>query len=143
MSRMEISAGGVVYRFVGGGLQIQLIQDRYGKVSLAKGKREPGETPREAALREIREETGIEGRIIELVDIIRYQYENEKYGLVDKEVRYYLVEALGGELRAQQEEIRGVEWFSPEEALILHKKSGYENNHPILRSALTMLGLKF
>lgn len=142
MSRTEISAGGVVYRREDGRLQIQLIQDRYGKVSLAKGKRETGETPREAALREIREETGIEGRIVQLVDIIRYQYENEKYGLVDKEVRYYLVEALGGKLKAQLEEIRGVEWFSPEEALILHKKSGYQNNHPILRSAMKMLGMK-
>ena len=57
----EISAGGVVFRKVDGELQIQLIQDRYGKISLPKGKMEPGETIEQTALREIVEETGIEG----------------------------------------------------------------------------------
>ena len=38
MSHKEISAGGVVYRNVNDQIQIQLITDRYGKISFAKGK---------------------------------------------------------------------------------------------------------
>lgn len=75
MARTKFSAGGVVYRYHAGALQIQLILDRYGKHSLPKGKMEAGETIEETALREIREETGIVGSItspwtLSLINII-------------------------------------------------------------------------
>ena len=69
MNHKEISAGGVVYRYNGDQLQIQLIKDRYGKMSFAKGKQEPGESVEETALREIVEETGIVGIIVKPIDI--------------------------------------------------------------------------
>ncbi|SFS86418.1 NUDIX hydrolase [Paenibacillus sp. BC26] len=137
----EISAGGVVFRKVGGELQVQLIQDRYGKISLPKGKMEPGETIEQTALREIVEETGMEGVIVSPIDQIKYKYNHESKGLVDKEVHYYLVEAVGGKLQAQVEEIRGVEWFEPLEAWRRQKQSGYNNNDRILAGALRLLGL--
>ncbi|MBB3108973.1 8-oxo-dGTP pyrophosphatase MutT (NUDIX family) [Paenibacillus phyllosphaerae] len=138
----EISAGGVVYRKVDGKLQIQLIQDRYGKISLPKGKMEPGETVEQTALREIVEETGMEGMIIAPIDQIKYKYNHESKGSVDKEVHYYLVEAIGGKLQAQVEEIRGVEWFEPMEAWRRQRQSGYSNNDQILSGALKLLGLE-
>ncbi|MEV5028643.1 NUDIX hydrolase [Paenibacillus sp. LPE1-1-1.1] len=139
----EISAGGVVYRRTGEGkLQIQLIQDRYGKVSLPKGKMEAGETIEQTALREIVEETGLEGVIIAPIDQIKYQYEHDAHGIVDKEVHYYLVEAVGGSLQAQVEEIRGVDWFEPQEAWKRQKQSGYDNNHRIVAGAFQLLGLQ-
>ncbi|QHW30450.1 NUDIX domain-containing protein [Paenibacillus rhizovicinus] len=138
----EISAGGVVFRRVNGELQIQLIQDRYGKISLPKGKMEPGETVEQTALREIVEETGIQGAIVSPIDQIKYRYSHESKGLVDKEVHYYLVEAVGGKLQAQVEEIRGVEWFEPVEAWRRQKQSGYNNNDRILGGALRLLGVK-
>ncbi len=69
----EISAGGVVYRKAGDDLQVQMIQDRYGKITLPKGKMEPGETVEQTALREILEETGIVGRIVKPLETITYQ----------------------------------------------------------------------
>ncbi|RAP76730.1 NUDIX hydrolase [Paenibacillus montanisoli] len=137
----EISAGGVVFRKVNGELQVQLIQDRYGKISLPKGKMEPGETIEQTALREIVEETGMEGVIVSPIDQIKYKYNHESKGLVDKEVHYYLVEAVGGKLQAQVEEIRGVEWFEPMEAWRRQRQSGYNNNDRILAGALRLLGL--
>lgn len=136
----EISAGGVVYRRQDGKLHVQMIQDRYGKITLAKGKMEPGETVEQTALREILEETGIHGRIVEPVEVIAYQYTNAKAETVDKEVHYYLVEATDGALQAQVEEIRGVEWLEPEEAWRQQLESGYENNNSVLGSALRKLG---
>lgn len=141
MNRKEISAGGVVYRQQDGVLQIQLIQDRYGKTSLAKGKMEPGETIEETALREIQEETGIVGRIIAPVDIIAYKYNHPEYGVVDKEVHYYLVEAEEGVLKPQVEEINDVEWFEPLTAWKKQCESGYGNNDIILRKALELLNI--
>lgn len=136
----EISAGGVVYRMHEGHLQVQLIQDRYGKITLPKGKMEAGETVPETALREIREETGIEGRIVSPLEIIKYQYQLPQMGMINKEVHYYLVEAVGGKLQPQVEEIRGVEWLEPGEAWRKHKKSGYANNDSVLKKALIELG---
>lgn len=143
MPDKEISAGGVVYRRNAGRLQIQLITDRYGRFSFAKGKREPGETIEETALREIREETGLIGQIDGLIDIIAYTYHHPVHGPVDKEVHYYLVESRGGQLRPQVEEIRDVAWYEAKEAWEKQLKSGYDNNDFILEKALNMLNLKF
>ncbi|WP_281888277.1 NUDIX hydrolase [Paenibacillus sp. YYML68] len=136
----EISAGGVVYRKSADGLEVQLIQDRYGKITLPKGKMEPGETIEETALREILEETGITGTIIAPLETIHYQFHLTGVGTVDKEVHYYLVEAVGGTLQAQVEEIRGVEWLQPLEAWNQQKSSGYGNNDSVLHKALKALG---
>ncbi|OAB33980.1 NUDIX hydrolase [Paenibacillus glacialis] len=141
MARKEISAGGVVYMKKQEDLRIQLILDRYGKVSLAKGKMEPGETIEETALREIEEETGILGEVISPVDIIAYTYQNPVHGEVNKEVHYYLVEAKGGHLKPQVEEINEVSWYDSQEAWSRQQKSGYRNNDTILRKALLLLGV--
>ncbi|MEK8129412.1 NUDIX domain-containing protein [Paenibacillus filicis] len=138
----EISAGGVVYRKAADGLQVQMIQDRYGKITLPKGKMEPGETVEQTALREILEETGIQGSIIRPLETISYQFQLTGVGPVDKEVHYYLVEATGGELQAQVEEIRGVEWLEPLDAWHQQTTSGYGNNDSVLRKALTALGFE-
>lgn len=142
MNKKEISAGGVVYRTgEDGQLQIQLIMDRYGKMTLAKGKMEAGETIEQTALREILEETGMVGRIVEPIDIIAYTYQHAEFGPVDKEVHYYLVEAEGGDLQPQIEEIKGVDWYTPAEAWSKQQQDGYDNNDEILRTGLSKLGI--
>lgn len=57
--RTEHSAGGVVLRRIGGTLHVLLIRDPYQNWGLPKGHVEEGEDAREAALREVREETGL------------------------------------------------------------------------------------
>lgn len=138
--KKEISAGGVVYRQIGDVIQIMLIVDRYRKLAFAKGRMETGETIEQAALREIKEETNIDGKIIQPLTINYYQFEHTEYGQVEKETHYYLVEALSGELKAQTEEIRGVEWHNAADAWAEHNLNGYENNRGILKMALEILG---
>jgi len=140
--KKEISAGGVVYRKPDGRLEIQMIEDRFGRQTLAKGKMEPGETVEQTALREILEETGVGGRIVAPLRTISYQYEHAELGTVLKEVHYYLVEAEEGPLRAQLEEIAGVAWHEPSSAWKLQKDAGYDNNDEVLRSALEKLGVQ-
>lgn len=139
----EISAGGVVFaRKEDGSLQIQLIRDRYGKMTLAKGKREPGEDIEQTALREIREETGIIGKIVAPLSVVCYKYMSVQGGEIDKEVHYFLVEAIGGKLAPQAEEIEDVRWYEPQEAWKLQLAYGYMNNNEVLQRALNRLGVR-
>jgi 8-oxo-dGTP pyrophosphatase MutT (NUDIX family) len=139
---VEVSAGGVVFKEEDGRYWIQMIQDRYGKITLPKGKMEPGETKEQTALREIAEETGIEGEIIEPIETISYQFSHPKHGNMDKEVHYFLVRGIGGNLQAQVEEIRGVEWLEPVEAWRQQIQYGYSNNDSVLCKALKKLGIE-
>ena len=136
-----ISAGGVVYRQGDAGLELQLIRDRFGKITMAKGKMEPGETIVETALREIAEETGIAGRIVEPLTVVTYVVKASDREPFNKEAHYYLVEAVGGTTQAQIEEIAGVGWYNPIEAWKLQREHGYENNDETLRIALNKLGI--
>ncbi|MCD1261594.1 deoxyribose-phosphate aldolase [Paenibacillus athensensis] len=138
----EISAGGVVFRREADELLIQLIQDRFGNMTLAKGKMEPGETVEETALREIGEETGIHGRIVGPLERIAYRFSDAVKGDVEKEVHYYLVEALDADVQVQVEEISDVLWLTPEEAWKRQLESGYDNNNVVLHKALARLGCR-
>lgn len=135
----EKSAGGVVYRIRKGRAEILLIADRYGKWTLPKGKKESGETDEQTALREIKEETGIDGMIIEKIDHVKYRYMHPERGMVDKGVVYYLVEASKGKEVPQLEEIDGLGWYAPEDALQLQREKGYDNNDIILNLALARI----
>ncbi len=138
----EISAGGVVFSREADGLKIMLIEDRYGRWSLPKGKQETGESLPETCLREIMEETGIVGKVISDIETIYYNYVHPELGTMNKEVHYFLVEKVSGEVAVQYEEIRSVHWFEPLEAWRIQSKSGYENNHSVLKKALEVLGIQ-
>jgi len=128
----EVSAGGVVYRRVGDDLFFLMIKDGYGKWTLPKGIIEPGESPRETALREIREETGVNGWIEKEIGRTDYFY-TDRRGRVGKTVYYFLVRADNDHLRPLLGEIREARWVLYPEALNLN---GYENNRPILERAI-------
>lgn len=138
----EISAGGVVYQKQNEEWQFLMIVDRYGKVTLAKGKQEPGETIEETALREIAEETGIGGKLVEHLETIHYDYHHpETKEIVNKEVHYYLVEAYSTEITVQVEEINEVRWCTLAEAWQLQQEKGYRNNDSVLKHALARFGV--
>lgn len=103
---------------------------------------ESGETIEQTALREIQEETGIQGKIIRPIEVIYYQYYNPDHGQVDKEVHYFLVEAVDGELSPQMSEINKARWFRPKDAWDLQMGEGYGNNHSVVQKALDQLGIE-
>ena len=138
--RKEYSAGGIVFQKSNDHVEMLLIKDRYGKISLPKGHVESGETTKQAALREVFEETGMIGKIVsEVIGSVTYMFEHPGFGQIEKVVTYYLIEAIGGNLQAQLSEIRQVLWVPIDQVYALHLKEGYENNHEIMKKAVDLL----
>ena len=111
------SAGGVVYRRRNGSFEIALVgRSRAGIWGLPKGTPQPGETREETALREVREETGLEVRLIEPLGSIDYWFIAEGTRF-HKTVHYYLMEAIGGDISRHDLEYDLVAWFPIDKAV--------------------------
>jgi 8-oxo-dGTP pyrophosphatase MutT (NUDIX family) len=119
----EHSAGGVVYRPAAGGWEVLLVErKRYNDWSLPKGHLEPGETPEAAALREIEEETGIQGRIAGgPLGTLRYPITGRSGRPTTKVVTHFLVAALDPTAAPapQPGEVDTVRWVPLAEAAAL------------------------
>ena len=132
--RREFSAGGVVYRLRNAeDPEFLLIQDAWGRWTLPKGLIEKGEKPAQAALREVAEETGVEVALAGDLDRVHYFYRDAGGQLVYKTVYYFLMEATGGALSPQFEEISDARWMPAAQAV---EKCGYEDTRPVLEKAL-------
>jgi len=107
-TRRVVSAGGVIFRVVNDEFEVALISRR--RVwCLPKGLIEKGETAEEAALREVREETGLEGEIVEKIGKINYNFfRGKRYS---KTVHFFLLKCVGGSIRNHDFEADKVEWF--------------------------------
>jgi 8-oxo-dGTP pyrophosphatase MutT (NUDIX family) len=102
------AAGGVVWRRGAKGiLEVLLIhRDRYDDWTFPKGKLEPGETHRQAALREVEEETGLRCATGEELPEVRYEDRKGR----SKRVRYWSMEPAGGSFEPN-DEVDEVRWL--------------------------------
>ena len=109
----ETSAGGLVLDLAGEIPRGAIIgrTDRRGRLlwSLPKGHVEPGETPEEAAVREVAEETGIAGEILGSLGTIDFWFIADGRR-IHKTVHHFLLRAVGGQLSDADIEVTEVEW---------------------------------
>ncbi|HET7275525.1 MAG TPA: NUDIX domain-containing protein [Longimicrobiaceae bacterium] len=137
-ARVEISAGGVVYRWHEDGPQVLLIRDAYQHWGFPKGHLEANESAEAAALREVEEETGLG----ELVLGTRLQtidwFFRSRGRLIHKFCHFFLIESPSGETCPQADEgITACRWLSPAEAI---EVISYDNAREVLQSAADELG---
>jgi 8-oxo-dGTP pyrophosphatase MutT (NUDIX family) len=128
-TRHDHSAGGLVLK----GNEVLLIMTRSGhRWQLPRGHLEAGETSQQAAVREIWEETGVQGKILAPLRPIEYDYtENETR--IHKRVDCYLLEYLGGSNEnVDRIEAERAEWFSWDMAL---ERLSFENERSVVRHA--------
>ena len=119
----ELSAGGVLVRRLGGRHHLAAIRPQgrpEGTWALPKGGIDPGEEPAETALREVWEETGVRGRLVEKLGDVKYTYTRRDGARVFKIVSFYLLTAGRGRLGAIEErmrvEVAEARWLPLEEA---------------------------
>ena len=134
--KREKSCGALVVRKNGENFDLVLLRHRFGgHWSFPKGHVEAGESERQTALREVREETGL---AIRLLDGFRESVEYFPKPGVKKQVVYFLGEALGDELVPQEEEISELIWTPLLEAAGLVT---FANDKRLIRLAKRRLGL--
>jgi 8-oxo-dGTP pyrophosphatase MutT (NUDIX family) len=113
----EFSAGGVVVR----GHEVAVIvpkklsPDGRRVLALPKGHPDEGETMKQAAMREVREETGLETELIEKLGDVEYWYQRKGRRIL-KKVTFYLFEYRSGSVEDHDDEIEEARWMPLEDA---------------------------
>jgi 8-oxo-dGTP diphosphatase len=119
----QISAGGVAFRWKDSEPEIAIVSVKPKlRWQLPKGIVDPGESPQVTAVREVREEAGVETALIKLIETIEYWYRSVKYGKpvrYHKFVHFYLLEYKSGNVTDHDHEVEEARWVSFEEALEL------------------------
>ncbi|HST87414.1 MAG TPA: NUDIX hydrolase [Ktedonobacterales bacterium] len=139
------SAGGVVYRRMaapggsareGERAEVVLVgRAREDFWVLPKGTPLAGETTEQVARREVAEETGVTARIVGEVGSIHYWF-SRRGVRYNKEVFYYLMEAVGGDVSLHDHEYDDARWFPLAEAA---GHVAYANEEEIVRRAVAMI----
>jgi 8-oxo-dGTP pyrophosphatase MutT (NUDIX family) len=117
----QVSAGGVAFRWTETGPQIAIVSIKPKlRWQLPKGIVDPGESPEVTAVREVREEAGVETERLGLIETIEYWYRSLRNGKpvrYHKFVHFYLLKYTGGEVANHDHEVEEARWVSFQEAL--------------------------
>ena len=136
--KRQVSSGGVIYRKQEGRCEVALIlrSTRKGQKvwCLPKGLMQETESPEEMARREVREETGLEGKVNEKLGEIQYIfYSPEEHSKIQKTVHFFLMEYLQGSVADHDSEVEEARWFPIETAIDLLM---YDTERDIVKKAL-------
>jgi 8-oxo-dGTP pyrophosphatase MutT (NUDIX family) len=140
--RDQTSSGGVVFRRDGttGAVEVAIIsvgpQKRW---QLPKGLVDPGEKPEATAVREAREEAGVDTKVAAHIETIEYWYAGLERGIrvrFHKHVHFYLLEYLSGDTRDHDAEVNEARWVPIDEAV---GQLAFEGERRVVEKAKVML----
>ena len=137
-TRNEHSSGGAVIDLRDGTPYVAMIATRgRSRWGLPKGAVFAGETSEQAAVREVKEETGLDAEIIGLLDTIEYFFRAGDT-LIRKSVDFYLMHYLGGTMTPQLSEVDDVEWVELSKGI---ERASFDSERKLLSSALAQIEL--
>jgi len=117
----QISAGGVAFRWKEAEPEIVIVSVKPKlRWQLPKGIVDPGESPEVTAVREVKEEAGVEAERLGLIETIEYWYRSVRNGQpvrYHKFVHFYLLEYHSGDVLNHDHEIEEARWVSFDEAI--------------------------
>ena len=131
--KREFSAGGIVFK------DNKVLLTKHSQNhhwSFPKGLIDPGQTSQEAAVREVREEGGVEAEILDKVGYSKYVYSlnGEK---IFKVVTYFLMKYKSGDIKDHDWEVEEAGWYEVEDAL---KQLTFSQDKELLKEALKRYG---
>ena len=133
----EKSCGGIIFYKTRQNTKILLVKNNNGRYwSFPKGHIEDGETEQETAIREIKEETGLD---VTLVNNFREISEYRPFGKIRKRVVFFLARAFTDNVKIQEEEIDSYIWVDLQQA---RKLCSYDNDLRIIEKAELTIHLK-
>jgi 8-oxo-dGTP pyrophosphatase MutT (NUDIX family) len=139
LTTREVSSGGVVYRRGDDGIEVVLAsrRTRRGQLAwgLAKGGIETGESREQAAIREVREETGLTAEIEADLGDTKYMYVWDEIR-IRKTVHFFLMRHTGGDIDDRDDEMEEIRWFPLERAI---KRAAYRGERDMLMKASELL----
>lgn len=137
----QVSAGGVAYRQSGDKTEIAIVsilpEMRW---QLPKGMIDPGETKEQAASREVREEAGVETKLIKWIADTEYWFHAVNQGVrrrFHKQVHWYLMKYVSGSVDDHDHEVAESKWVSIEDALQLLV---FKNERDVVMKASELIG---
>ncbi len=139
LSAMNIEkvAGGVVYCVEDHEIYLALVHDIFGFWTLSKGHIETDEEPAAGAMREIKEELGLDTTVESELGANEYIANDERVGKVRRQVSYFLLKADGRhELEHNSTGLDDARWFQVHE--VVHLKI-YDDLIPIITKAITQV----
>lgn len=136
----QVSAGGVAFRRTNEDVEVALIlTSSERRWQLPKGMIDDGETDEEAAIREVREEAGIDTDLVARIARTEYWFTTERDGRryrIHKYVHWFLLRYSGGDVRDHDHEVEEARWVDSESAL---KMLAFRNEREVVRKALLMV----
>src|SRR5829696_6376242 len=140
VTKDQVSAGGVAFRRVGSSLELAIVSVKPSlRWQLPKGIVDPGETFEATAVREVREEAGVETDVLRLIETVQYWYQRVQYGKrirYHKYVHFYLLRYRAGDVRDHDHEVAESRWVSFEQALEMLE---FKSEREVVEKALPMI----
>lgn len=136
----QLSAGGVVYRKNSAAVEIIIVQVVPElRWQLPKGVIDEGETKEQAAVREVREEAGVDADIVGFLETSEYWFTVHRDGELKrchKFVHFFLMEFKSGDVRDHDHEVAEARWVSVETALDMF---AFESDREVVRKAASKI----
>lgn len=136
----QVSAGGVAFRKSDSGHEIVVISVKPSlRWQLPKGLVDESESTEVAALREVREEAGIEAELIEKIETIEYWYFGNQKGervRFHKFVHFFLMKYIAGDVADHDHEVTEARWVKLDEAI---EMLDFENEKEIVKKAVILI----